>query len=140
MGVWDDSEFGLHAGHVLMAHTNADVSQDGTSSVHQVVPKMVYPEYSPDFPHDKYTIAFPSSSSTDFYINLQSNQSHHSPRIEVNSDGEGVQVEGESCFGKITDVESRRVVDRMDALSVGEGGMLDERVKIVSAKIVGARR
>ena len=51
-----------------------------------------------------------------------------------------VYVEGEPCFGKIVDEESRRVVDRMDGLSMGERGLLKERVVIKSARIVGGYR
>jgi cyclophilin family peptidyl-prolyl cis-trans isomerase len=129
-GSWDGSAFDLHAGHVLMARSSspASASQSGSAST--------LPEYSARHPHDKYTVAFPSSSAMDFYVNLRSNDAHHSPRVETDEDGNESFVEGEPCFGRIVDAASRRAVDRMDALMAeGRGGS----VTIVSARIVAGR-
>jgi hypothetical protein len=152
-GMWDDSAFDLHAGHVFMAHNRGS---EESSYDKEEIPMMSFPEFNADYPHDRYTIAFPSPWSTSnqgtsprraFYINLQDNSSHHSPRVEsFSSGGAGAAtpiteerfVEGESCFGTIFDEASRRVVDRMDALSVDDGkrGNLNESVIIKSARVV----
>lgn len=84
-------------------------------------------------------MAFPGRRETgqDFYINLISNTNNHSPR----TDKEGKFVEGEPCFGKIVDENSRKIVDWMDSIKTIHGGIkdgiLEEPVTIVSAKIVG---
>lgn len=146
LGIWDNTEFNLHAGHVLMAHSSSS-SGGGTQDTTTALPRVIYPEYSGEYPHDKYTLAFPSGSigttnsrgGVDFYINLQDNTRHHSPRIEnKGSDSQEVYVEGEPCFGKIMDESSRSVVDKMDALKVIEGGrgLLEEVVIIKSARII----
>jgi len=151
-GSWDNALFDVHAGHVLMASSSSNGgNQQTATSVSARTPTLLFPEYNANYPHDKYTIAFPTSlSSTDtppnLYINMQPNDIHHSPRIEKNSssssqDDENVEeryIEGDSCFGKIVDGDSQRIIDRMDQLNVVRGSrVLEERVMIVSARIVG---
>ena len=156
-GMWDDGAFDLHSGHVFMAH-NRELAESPNDK--EEIPMLSFPEFNADYPHDRYTIAFPSPLSTSkqgnsprqaFYINLQDNSSHHSPRVEsFSSGGAGVAttiteerfVEGESCFGKIFDESSRRVVDRMDALSADDGrrGNLNESVILKTARVVGYAR
>jgi hypothetical protein len=127
MGAWNGASFGFHAGHVLLAVPSQ------TSKSTKVVPTVLFPEYSPAYSHEKYTVAFPGRPGTgqDFYINVQSNTQIHAPRIQ-----DGEFVEGEPCFAKISDVESRRVVDEMDKIAVGKSGRLSESVVIHEAKIV----
>mmetsp|Transcript_39689 Transcript_39689/g.85609 ORF Transcript_39689/g.85609 Transcript_39689/m.85609 type:complete len:490 (-) Transcript_39689:71-1540(-) len=148
-GMWDGASFDVaNAGHVLMAAAH-DQAPSATPSLTTTTTSMktttLFPEYHAHYSHDKYTIAFPSSQSSSsqqqsgFYINLQPNTIHHSPRIE----GEKY-IEGESCFGRIVDEMSRNVVDRMDGsnrLSTNgrdnRGEILEEGVIIRSARIVG---
>mmetsp|Transcript_25300 Transcript_25300/g.52940 ORF Transcript_25300/g.52940 Transcript_25300/m.52940 type:complete len:557 (+) Transcript_25300:198-1868(+) len=139
---WDNTHFDLHAGHVLLARRDADADIENNSpfkNTKYAVPSVSFPEFSPLFPHDKYTVAFPGRRETgqDFYINLISNTNNHSPR----TDKEGKFVEGEPCFGKIVDENSRKIVDWMDSIKTIHGGIkdgiLEEPVTIVSAKIVG---
>ncbi|KAL3772113.1 hypothetical protein ACHAWO_013518 [Cyclotella atomus] len=127
MGAWNGASFGFHAGHVLLAVP----SQRPKST--KVVPTVLFPEYSPAYSHEEYTVAFPGRPGTgqDFYINVQSNTQIHAPRIQ-----DGEFVEGEPCFAKISDVESRRVVDDMDKIAVVKSGRLSESVVIHEAKIV----
>lgn len=129
MGAWDGASFDFHAGHVLLAVP----SQKPTSESAKVVPTILFPEYSPAYSHEEYTLAYPGRPGTgqDFYINVQSNANMHAPRIQ-----DGEFVEGEPCFAKISDVESRRVVDEMDKIAVGSG-RLSESVVIYEAKIMG---
>ena len=135
-----------------------------SQNTNNVVRGLMFPEYNAGYPHDKYTIAFPSSTTSSsedngdddqnvqgFYVNMQPNTVHHSPRIESSSttasNGSSSDtsnsieqyIEGESCFGKINDESSRQVIDRMDALTTLEGssGRLMESVIILNAKIVG---
>ena len=167
-GVWGSNKkgsasFDLHAGHVLMARGASSVGGSRGSTDTNVVRGLMFPEYNAGYPHDKYTIAFPSSTTSSsedngddpnvqgFYVNMQPNIVHHSPRIESSSttasNGSSSDtsnsieqyIEGESCFGKINDESSRQVIDRMDALTTLEGssGRLMESVIILNAKIVG---
>lgn len=147
-GELDGTHFDLHAGHVLMGRSHIkqrDGDQRNDGSEHDV-PRNVFPEYNSQFPHDHYTVTFPPASTAsqktgvEFYINLLNNAAHHSPRVEKDKDGNDRYVEGESAFGKIIDAESRKVVDAMDALQVVGGGLLEESVEIVSAKIISERK
>ncbi|KAL3801982.1 hypothetical protein HJC23_010326 [Cyclotella cryptica] len=127
---WDGASFGFHFGHVLLAVPSR--SLDGSLAVKQV-PTILFPEYNNAYPHEKYTVAFPGRPGTgrDFYINLQSNVMNHSPRIQ-----NGSFVEGEPCFARIVDENSRRVVDAMDRMAVNNNSSLKERVLIQKARIV----
>ena len=114
-GFWNSTAFDAHAGHLLMAgmSTMARPSSSSPNNVddHQSPPTVLFPEYSTSYSHDKYTIAFPSSqtvSTQDFYINLQPNAIHHPSQLDETQE---VYVDGEPCFGEITDESSRRVVD-----------------------------
>lgn len=138
-GTWDGAAFDVaNAGHVLMAAARDQAPPATMPSLTITTTSMkttLFPEYNAQYPHDKYTIAFPSSQPG-FYINLQPNTIHHSPRIESEK-----YVEGESCFGRIVDERSRNVVDRMNVLNYTVGDSredsLEEGVAIRSARIVG---
>jgi len=139
-GAWDGTAFDVHAGHVLMARSSQGRQGEVNSRVKQEVPTIMFPEYNAQYPHDKYTIAFPThpnSSQNSFYINLQYNNAHHSPRIGTSASGKEEYIEGEPCFGKIVDASSKRVVDLMDGLSVeGVSGLMSENVVIRKARII----
>lgn len=128
---WDGAAFSFHAGHVLLA-VPSPVPQ-GSVVVVKEAPRVLFPEYNNAYPHEKYTVAFPGRLGTgqDFYINLRSNVINHSPKIQ-----DGKFVEGEPCFARIVDVESRRIVDQMDMMSVNSNGSLSEPVIIEEARIV----
>jgi hypothetical protein len=100
----------------------------------------MFAEYNEKYPHEKYTVGFPGrpNAGQDFYINLQPNVIHHSPRFDKDATtGEETFIEGEPCFGKIVDQHSRLVVDEMDKLGVGKEGILEKKVVIVSARLIG---
>ncbi len=137
--LWDGQTFDVHAGHVLLARPDPTNSNSIDATEGKVL-QVMFPEYNEDYPHEKYTVGFPGrpNAGQDFYINLQSNVAHHSPRfVKVGGTGEEQFIEGESCFGKITDQHSRLVVDEMDKLGVGDGGILKKKVVIVSARLIG---
>ncbi|KAL3795884.1 hypothetical protein HJC23_002155 [Cyclotella cryptica] len=129
---WDGASFGFHHGHVLLA--TLPFTYDSNLTV-QKAPTILFPEYSHAYPHEKYTVAFPGRPGTgpDFYINVQSNVFKHSPRTQ----DDGTFKEGEPCFARITDENSRRVIDEMNKLSVNNDFSLKERVMIQRARIVG---
>jgi len=137
--LWDGQTFDVHAGHVLLARPDP-TNPDSEDIAKEEVPTVTFAEYNENYPHEKYTVGFPGrpNAGQDFYINLQPNVVHHSPRFEKDATtGEEVFVEGEPCFGKIIDQHSRLVVDEMDKLGVGKGGILEQKVVIVSARLIG---
>ncbi len=137
--LWDGQAFDVHAGHVLLARPDPNTSSTDAAE-RKVLQQVMFAEYSEAYPHEKYTVGFPGrlTAGQDFYINLQSNVIHHSPRfVKDTVTGEEQFIEGEPCFGKITDQHSRLVVDEMNKLGVGEGGILEKKVVIVSARLIG---
>lgn len=56
-----------------------------------------YPEYSPSFPHEKYTVGF-SGTGPNFYINTMDNTKHHGPGGQGHH---GLPTDADPCFGKI---------------------------------------
>lgn len=72
-----------------------------------------FAEYSPKFPHDKYTIGF-SGKGPNIYINLQDNNDVHGPG---GSQGHhDLPSEADPCFARI--VEGIDVIDEMYKLSM----------------------
>lgn len=137
---WDGQTFDVHAGHVLLARPDPNNPNSNDASSTDDVPTVMFAEYNEEFPHEKYTVGFPGrpNAGQDFYINLQPNVVHHSPRFEKDeATGEEKFIEGEPCFGKIVDAHSRLVVDEMDKLGFGKEGILENKVVIVSARLIG---
>ncbi|CAB9509135.1 expressed unknown protein [Seminavis robusta] len=71
-----------------------------------------FPEYSEEYPHDKYTIGF-SGKGPNIYINLRDNQDVHGPGAQSHHD---LPDEADPCFARI--VEGVDVVDAMYRLSL----------------------
>ena len=139
--LWDGQTFDVHAGHVLLARPDPTNPNSNDATVNKEdVPTVMFAEYNDKFPHEKYTVGFPGrpNAGQDFYINLQPNVVHHSPRfVQDETTGAEKFIEGEPCFGKIVDAHSKMVVDEMDKLGVGKEGILEKKVVIVSARLIG---
>lgn len=136
---WDGQVFDVHSGHVLFAHHR---NLNSENAAKKEISTIMFSEYNEDYPHEKYTIGFPMSNDAGqkFYINLQDNVDRHSPRFERDAaTGEDRFIEGEPCFGKISDQHSRMVVDEMNKLRFGAGGTLMDKVEIVSARLIGRK-
>lgn len=73
---------------------------------------LYFPEYSPEYPHDKYTVGF-SGKGPNIYINLRDNQDVHGPGVQTHHD---LPDEADPCFARI--VEGTDVVDAMYRLSL----------------------
>mmetsp|Transcript_403 Transcript_403/g.1104 ORF Transcript_403/g.1104 Transcript_403/m.1104 type:complete len:175 (+) Transcript_403:357-881(+) len=82
--------------------------------------QVLFQEYSPDYPHDKYTLGLSRRAFDDhhsgpgFYVNTQDNIASHGPGGYA-SDGTG-----DPCFGKI--VNGQDIIERIHAAS----GVLQE--------------
>jgi cyclophilin family peptidyl-prolyl cis-trans isomerase len=66
-----------------------------------------FPEYSPGFPHDTYTIGF-SGQGPNFYINTLDNSEHHGPGGQGHHDLPG---DADPCFGRI--ISGQEVIQKM---------------------------
>lgn len=88
--LWDDCSFILNALQVIKA---APLPYDHTSAKEKArrfseadLETVAFKEYSPNFPHKPYTIAFAADGSPSFYINTADNTELHM---------------GDPCFGKV---------------------------------------
>jgi len=79
---------------------------------------VAFQEYSPEFPHEKYTVGFAGNGSPSFYINTEDNSAIH---------------QDEPCFAKI--VSGFDTVQRLDNLPRNEI-MLKQRVGIRAVHIL----
>ncbi|KAL3937742.1 MAG: hypothetical protein SGARI_002000 [Bacillariaceae sp.] len=80
-GLFDGCSFILNAMHVIKA---APLPYDGSSASQKVkaftsrgLDTVAFREYSPDFPHDQYTVGFAADGSPSFYINTEDNIEEH---------------------------------------------------------------
>jgi len=112
-GLLNGLSFHINAPHVLLTTL---VDQDGVDRHDQYHDKMLdtmaFAEYSPKFPHLKYTVGYGGSSGPEFYINKNDNTRIHGHTAGV--DGDDVAVD--PCFAKV--VKGFDVVDKMSSLLV----------------------
>jgi cyclophilin family peptidyl-prolyl cis-trans isomerase len=95
---------------------------------------ILFQEYSPNFPHQKYTLGFAGRpGGPDFYISTHDNSRVHGPGGQSSYED---QTEADSCFAKV--VEGFDVADRMRLSPVKPGGYkaMIKNVAIVSMTIV----
>jgi cyclophilin family peptidyl-prolyl cis-trans isomerase len=119
----DGCSFILNAMHVIKA---APLPYDGSSAAAKVrsfaqrgLESVAFREYSPDFPHDPYTVGFAADDSPSFYINTQDNSDIHV---------------GEPCFAKI--VAGFDTVKRMEEAPTRNGIWYRQRIGIKKAEIL----
>mmetsp|Transcript_31691 Transcript_31691/g.47489 ORF Transcript_31691/g.47489 Transcript_31691/m.47489 type:complete len:461 (-) Transcript_31691:39-1421(-) len=91
---------------------------------------LLFHQYSPEFPHAKYTVGFSSTGGPLFYINIQDNIKAHGPR-HIDNEGD---VEGDPVFAEV--VEGFEVIQRILALPRNEDDSLNTRVQIVDTYVV----
>ncbi|KAG7350649.1 cyclophilin type peptidyl-prolyl cis-trans isomerase [Nitzschia inconspicua] len=122
-GLLDGCSFILNALHVLKA---APLPYDGTSAsdkarsfLEQGLESVAFREYSPDFPHSKYTVGFAADGSPSFYINTEDNADIHV---------------GDPCFAKI--VSGFEAVHRLEKMPTRNGIWFETRIGIRSAVIL----
>jgi len=77
---------------------------------------LAWQEYHPDYPHKKYTLGYAGRpGGPGFYISTVDNTQNHGPGSQ------GSKTEADSCFGKIVDDLSLKVVERMGKQPGGSG-------------------
>jgi cyclophilin family peptidyl-prolyl cis-trans isomerase len=122
-GLFDGCSFILNAMHVIKA---APLPYDGSSASQKVkaftkrgLETVAFREYSPDFPHDQYTVGFAADGSPSFYINTQDNSQIHV---------------GEPCFAKI--ISGFDTVERLEAAPTRNGIWYRRRIGLKRATIL----
>jgi cyclophilin family peptidyl-prolyl cis-trans isomerase len=122
-GLFDGCSFILNAMHVIKA---APLPYDGSSASQKVkaftkrgLESVAFREYSPDFPHDQYTVGFAADGSPSFYINTQDNSDIHV---------------GEPCFAKV--VSGFDTVARLEAAPTRNGIWYRRRIGLKKAVIL----
>eukprot|EP00537_Pseudo-nitzschia_pungens_P003430 CAMPEP_0172368968 /NCGR_PEP_ID=MMETSP1060-20121228/29912_1 /TAXON_ID=37318 /ORGANISM="Pseudo-nitzschia pungens, Strain cf. cingulata" /LENGTH=353 /DNA_ID=CAMNT_0013093721 /DNA_START=163 /DNA_END=1221 /DNA_ORIENTATION=+ len=113
--------FHRNAGHVLQAAAQSEATKGHRS--------MPFQEYSPDFPHKKYTTGYAGRpSGPGWYVSIQDNTKNHGP----GSQQEHNPYEADSNFGRVVEGVENGVVAKIH--SIPQKGWLD---KENSVKITG---
>lgn len=122
-GLFDGCSFILNAMHVIKA---APLPYDGSSASQKVkaftkrgLESVAFREFSPDYPHDQYTVGFAADGSPSFYINTQDNSEIHV---------------GEPCFAKV--VSGFDAVGRLEAAPTRNGIWYRRRIGLKKAVIL----
>jgi len=122
-GLLDGCSFIINAMHVLKA---APLPYDGSPASIKAkqfsesgLESVAFKEYSPEFPHKKYTIGFAADGSPSFFINSEDNSDIHV---------------GDPCFAKI--VSGFDTVRRLDELPTRNGIWFENRVGIKKVYIL----
>jgi cyclophilin family peptidyl-prolyl cis-trans isomerase len=122
-GLFDGCSFILNAMHVIKA---APLPYDGSSASQKVkaftkrgLETVAFREYSPDYPHEQFTIGFAADGSPSFYINTQDNSEIHV---------------GEPCFARI--VSGFDTVKRLEEVPTRNGIFYRRRIGLKTASIL----
>ena len=122
-GLLDGCSFIINALHVLKA---APLPYDGSSASVKAkqfsdagLESVAFREYSPSFPHKKYTIGFAADGSPSFYINSEDNTEIHV---------------GDPCFAKV--VSGFDTVQRLDQMPTRNEIWFESRVGIKKVEIL----
>ncbi len=103
-----------------MPHDNSMTTKRKTMQFYEKdLESVAFVEYSPEFPHEKYTLGFAGVGSPSFYINTEDNSALH---------------QDEPCFAKI--VSGFETVQRLDELPRNDSLMLEQRVGIKAVHIL----
>jgi hypothetical protein len=102
-GIWDNTIFLHHeeVEHIIAAapvdyHTEK-MKQNQLSQLGWV--GLGFPEYSAQFPHSQYSVAFAGQGPT-FYVNTMDNEESHSPGMQPHH---LLPSDADPCFAKIVD-------------------------------------
>lgn len=122
-GLLDGCSFILNALHVLKA---APLPYDGSSPSDKAqafldkgLESVAFREYSPDYPHERYTVGFAADGSPSFYINTEDNTEIHV---------------GDPCFAKV--VSGFDTIKRLETSPTRNGIWLEQRIGIKKATVL----
>jgi cyclophilin family peptidyl-prolyl cis-trans isomerase len=80
---------------------------------------VAFREYSPDYPHDRYTVGFAADGSPSFYINTEDNTDIHA---------------GDPCFAKV--ISGFDTIQRLENSPTRNGIWLEQRIGIKRATVL----
>ena len=119
----DGCSFVLNALHVLKA---APLPYDGTSASRKArqfidhgLESVAFREYSPAFPHERYTVGFAADGSPSFYINIEDNSDIHV---------------GDPCFARV--VSGFDTIERLENVPTRNGIWFEHRIGIKQVTIL----
>jgi len=122
-GLLNGCSFILNALHVLKA---APLPYDGTSASDKAraflehgLESVAFREYSPDFPHAKFTVGFAADGSPSFYINTEDNSEIHV---------------GDPCFAKV--ISGFDTIQRLEKMPTRNGIWFEHRIGIKEAVVL----
>jgi cyclophilin family peptidyl-prolyl cis-trans isomerase len=122
-GLLDGCSFILNALHVLKA---APLPYDGSPAADKALDfhtlgleSVAFREYSPEYPHKRYTVGFAADGSPSFYINTEDNTQIHV---------------GDPCFAKV--VSGFDAIRRLESTPTRNGIWFEHRIGIRRATIL----
>ena len=136
--LYSKATFVLVRSHILVlgpedsfdAENNAILKERMVSEGYEPNGALLFGEFTPEYPHTQYTVAFNRRRGPTFFINMRDNSGVH--RSYYTDDGS--YVEGETCFAKI--VEGLDVLPRILRLKKKDGETLESAVYIVDSQVV----
>lgn len=94
--VWKETMFIHKVEHVVLA---APIDKQGNQKSPDIAKKLLFPEYSPEFPHVEHTVGFQGRpGGPEIYVNLDDNTAYHGPGGQQQHD---LVEEADPCFAKV---------------------------------------
>ena len=140
--LWNGSAFHRNAGHVVQAgpvspyagSKNTIAGNPRAGFQRHKLQSVAFQEYSPEYPHVKYTIGFAGRpGGPDWYVSTIDNTRNHGPGGQTSY---AVKEEADPCFGRV--IEGFDVIDKLGKQPVKKGGYraMKENVGIIYAKLL----
>lgn len=148
--LWDNSWFYINGPHVLQAgpmlQEDDSIEEDTFEAdrkaalqpfVDAGLDSLAFPEYSHQYPHEKWTLGFTGRpGGPDWYINKQNNTVMHGPGGQYHHD---IEEQADPCFAKV--IEGFEVVEKIfEEATIEEGDDWEyffwDPIYIVKASII----
>ena len=119
----------IHKGVII---ASVDDDKDNVPVNDKLTKRLLFPEYSHEFPHHKNTVGFGGNpGGPNFYFNLADNSDIHGPGGQAKHELMG---EADSCFAKIT--HGADIMDKInDRIKYNRLDLLIEKLNFISAVI-----
>ena len=122
-GLLDGTSFIMNALHVLKAaplpYDYSPADEKSAAFKEHGLQSVAFREYTPDFPHTKYTVGFAADGSPSFYINIDDNTEIHV---------------GDPCFAKV--VSGFDTIKRLENSPTRNGIWFEQRIGIKKVTIL----